>query len=346
MSEISRTLDLPPELWIYIHRLVTSELSPLANLDSVEKDFAMVAIPVTDEEFSRFLKVVCSLGRVYKLWNELTQEILYENVWVKGAEKWPSLSAALERPLARRVRSVRLSTTRFDHNALALRRCPQVEVVFQPYGPEQSWHVFSTEELELPQLFSLKRLYYVGVESLTSRTVLQNILGAAPNLEHVSLSSVSIFNDSIPGPQIAVTAFPHLTSLFDCPTLDPMEHPLLPALQTLSLVGDDLRMPSPPNFLDVLRCCPNLCELRYQVYSRPIAPATLKCVRLHLHDRRGRWPTKPAPYGALEQLLGPAFSSLECIMLDGPGWAMLDYTTWDPTIAHRARGRRLARGFE
>ena len=97
---------------------------------------------------------------VCKLWNVLAQELLYENVWLTDARRWASLSAALQRPdVARHVRSLRLSTARYDHNVEALCYCPQVEMLYQPDYPRPEYldtapdvHAAATTVPQIPLL--------------------------------------------------------------------------------------------------------------------------------------------------------------------------------------------------
>jgi hypothetical protein len=52
--------SLPPELWIYIHRLAVLDISPLAKVYAqadVIKHSAMHDDPVSERELKRFLKV-------------------------------------------------------------------------------------------------------------------------------------------------------------------------------------------------------------------------------------------------------------------------------------------------
>src|ERR1700761_2683878 len=132
-------------------------------------------------------KAARSLVSVCRLWNELAQELLYENVWIADTRRWASLSAALQRPdVARHVRSLRLSTTRYDHNIEALRYCPQVEVLIQPEFPRPE-RLYAAPNVPLPLLHSLRHLYWI--ESEWSSVILEKVLRAAPNLEHIFLTS-------------------------------------------------------------------------------------------------------------------------------------------------------------
>jgi hypothetical protein len=59
-QDLARTMLLPPELWIYIHRLAVSDISPLANVymqDEVVKYSGAPDHPLNDQELQRFLKV-------------------------------------------------------------------------------------------------------------------------------------------------------------------------------------------------------------------------------------------------------------------------------------------------
>ncbi|KAJ7162364.1 hypothetical protein C8R46DRAFT_1353317 [Mycena filopes] len=360
------TLDLPPELWMYIHRLATSNLSPLATVYS-----ARDASPEESEaQLSSFLKAVSSLGRVCRLWKDLTQELLYENIRIT---EWPSLSAALDRPeLARRVRSIRLST-RNDDSVIALRRCPQVEVILQPLC--QTASAIVEADFELPPLPSLKRLYWT--QGPGPCTLLQNVLRAAPNLDHLSFSAVS--NIGSPAIALELPSRPASVSLaglgdwwltgllradfsrlsylaIDCTCRSLLNTPL-PALQHLDLtvdLSDKLIMFSPASLSTILRSCPSLREIRYNAGLPPVAPepqqvaSALACVRLVLPrlDSRTRLLGIPdnlrqAIVTALEQLLGSAFPALERIVIDGPGWEMIDWENWNSVVAHRQRGRRV-----
>ncbi|KAJ7164282.1 hypothetical protein C8R46DRAFT_952995 [Mycena filopes] len=364
------TLDLPPELWMRIHRLATSHLSPLttvyAGRDTPEE---------SESQLSSFLMAAGSLGRVCRLWKELAQELMYENIRIT---EWASLSAALDRPeLARRVRSIRLSTTRDDHSATALIRCPQVEVILRPRGAPSA-SALSPGDFELPPLPALKRLYWT--QTSESCTLLQNVVRAAPNLEHLSLSAdpklganlvaatMAFETPSRPRsislgargdlwvPAIMRADLSRLSHLaMDYMSLESFHTPL-PTLQILEFMANPIppsRVYSAPLHL-ILRRYPNLRELRYDVRGQPIAPqpqqvaTALSCVHLVRpwpNDSLGpsKWSLATAGT-ALEQLLGSAFPALERIVLDGPGWQAIDCDSWDSVMEHRLRGRRVERG--
>ncbi|KAJ7137257.1 hypothetical protein C8R46DRAFT_1138006, partial [Mycena filopes] len=367
------TLDLPPELWMCIHRLATSHLSPLAPVYA-----ARDASPEESEaQLSSFLitwQAASSLGRVCRLWKDLTQELLFENIRIT---EWSSLSAALDRPeLARRVRSIRLSPTRDDYSASALRRCPHVEVILRPrFAPSAS--TSSSGDLKLPPLPALKRLYWT--QTSESCTLLQNVVRAAPNLEYLSLSAdpklgadlvAATLAFEIPSrpmsislgargdlwvPAIMRADLSRLSHLaMDYMSLESFHTPL-PTLQIFEFMANPIppsRVYSAPLHL-ILRRYPNLRELRYDVRGQPIAPqpqqvaTALSCVHLvrpwpNLGMAPSEWSLATAR-AALEQLLGSAFPALECIVLDGPGWQGIDCESWDSVLEHRLRGRRVER---
>ncbi|KAJ6580894.1 hypothetical protein B0H19DRAFT_1228440 [Mycena capillaripes] len=363
------TPTLPPELWICIHRLAVLDISPLAKVyadDDVIKHSATPEDPVNDHQLQRFLRAVCSLRRVCRLWSELAQELLYENVWVN--KRWPSLFSGLEKlHIARLVRSVRLSTTRFDHNALVLQQCTQIEVLVQPEFP-RSERLYSVTEVELPPLLFLKRLYWI--ESWWSSPLLHSVLRAAPNLEHISLSSSSTIGfdpaleptfPSLPHlrtlalPQLSTqcvrallrTDLAQLTHLTITPAhLDWPAFPILPALRTLALVEHPA--PTRVPFPAILAHCPSLCELRHNARAVPVMPdakqtaPALVCVRMHLGDGRTMPPALPL-YATM--LLGPAFGALECVALDGPGWVNrpMPWSQWEQL---QKRGIRVEQGIK
>ncbi|KAJ7663865.1 hypothetical protein DFH06DRAFT_1324377 [Mycena polygramma] len=358
--------SLPPELWMYIHRLALSDLSPLARLyanDGVVRHSTTPDDPVNDRQLQRFLKVACSLRRVCRLWSHLAQELLFENVWVN--KRWSSLSSSLQQSdIARLVRVVRLSTTRFDHNAVVLQQCAaHIEVLVQPEFPRAE-RLYSVAEVELPPLVSLKRLYWI--ESWWSSPLLHSVLRAAPNLEHISLSSSSTIGFD-PGaeppfptlPQLRSLALPQLntqcvrallrtdltqlTHLTIAPAhfaWDPF--PVLPPLCTLALIEHPA--PTRVPFPAILARCPTLCELRYDVRAAPVPPENtqaapaLACIRLHLAPARG-FSTAEGVHAAL--LLGPAFGALERVVLDGSGWSVNERVRCPEWEQLRARGCRV-----
>ncbi|KAJ7199126.1 hypothetical protein GGX14DRAFT_662104 [Mycena pura] len=365
MQERVSLPSLPPELWICIHRLAIEDISPHEFLDPV---YSTPATPdqLDDHSVRRFLKVSLSLVSVCRLWNRLAQELLYENVWLTDTRRWASLSAALQRPdIARHVRSLRLSTTCYEHNVEALRYCPQVEVLVQPELPHPEL-LYAAPSVPLPLLHSLRHLYWV--ESQGSSAILDKVLSAAPNLEHIFLTSpatiIGIRSASTP---IELPNLPHLKSLVL--TWLHMEHAFailrndlqhlthltvnlsdftrdtalsLPALTSLAFVG--LSGPARVPYPTICAHCPALRELRYNasLFSEPpaagqTAPA-LTYIQLYLSAPRLH---RPAYSHFLRFFEAPAFAALERVVLEGFGWAYLARRVKLGAGPLRARGCRV-----
>ncbi|KAJ7199144.1 hypothetical protein GGX14DRAFT_572907 [Mycena pura] len=341
--------SLPPELWIYIHRLATEHVSPFRNAYREVRDPDSKAVtapdPLDDRSVPRFLKAARSLMSVCRLWNELARELLYENVWIADTRRWASLSAALQRPdVAQHVRSLRLSTTRYDHNVEALRYCPQVEMLVQPrfWRPE---YLHTAPDVPLPRLHTLKSLYWA--ESEWSSALLEKVLSAAPNLEHIFLIS----SDSTPsaGTPIEVLNLPHLKSLVLTwlnrenvysilrTDLQHLTHltikpvylewdavSALPALTSLALIGHPEE--TVVSYSTICARCPALRELRYDANFTLQPPAVgqtasaLTYIQLQLWVPRRDYPTYSHFLRFFE---APAFAALERVVLKGPGWIYL-----------------------
>ncbi|KAJ6572282.1 hypothetical protein B0H19DRAFT_681156 [Mycena capillaripes] len=355
--------SLPPELWLFIHRLALSDISPLVEVyseDEIIQYSTTPDYPLNYSQLQRFLEAARSLGCVCRLWSRLAQEFLYENIWVDD-QRWSSLSLALEQPhIARRVRSVRLSSTHFDYNALVLQRCgPHIEVLVLHESP------YHDREISLPLLPSLRRLYWA--ETSSAAPLLGAVVSAAPNLEHLSLTS------TWSGYQVAAPAsFPPLLNLHslalvalstpyvqallrtDMPqlvrlTIAPVylvsgAFPFLPALHTLILAGA-----SSTPFPAILRHCPALRELRYNTFWRATPPevtqtaAKLSCVRLYLSSRLPI-STEMVERNAAALLIRPAFAALQRVVLDGSAWgAFENRCAWAQL---RGRGCRVEAGLE
>ncbi|KAJ7096144.1 hypothetical protein C8R44DRAFT_748992 [Mycena epipterygia] len=321
------TPALPPELWIYIHRLAVSHISPDESKDD----------PLNDRDMQRFLQAARSLARVCRLWNDLARDILYENVLVN--KRFASLSAALEQPeTARLVRNIRLSTTRFDRNAVILRHCPDVELLVQPEFPRPE-RLYAFPPAPLPPFPRLKRLHWI--ESWWSAALLLRVLSAAPNLMHLTLAS----SHTIGSDHTTLCAFPPLPRLASLSvvrlnracvhallhtelpsliylTIDPAS--LLPApfpaLHTLVLepYPAAMRVPfptlAPPNF-------PCLRELQYNVltYRPPTEKATLPalaCVRLHL-PLEAQWAHVETHFRVFLEGPQAVFPALARVVLEG-----------------------------
>ncbi|KAJ7440815.1 hypothetical protein B0H11DRAFT_2098395 [Mycena galericulata] len=176
--------NLPPELWAYIQRLAVTDISPLAKLYSDVDFVATTYEPLDARGLEPFLKTACSFRYVCRLWSQLAQTLLYENILVNDRH-WPSLVSALNRPdIARLVRSVSLSNAQVDSKKFVLHHCPNIEVVIQPY-PARSRSLYSALDILLPPLLSLRRLYWV--DYFPSSSLLRAILAAAPHVEHITL---------------------------------------------------------------------------------------------------------------------------------------------------------------
>ncbi|KAJ7199131.1 hypothetical protein GGX14DRAFT_699859 [Mycena pura] len=340
--------SLPPELWICIHRLAIEDVSPLRKAYREIHDPDNKFKAATAPDARRFLKAARSLMSVCRLWNRLARELLYENVWIADTRRWASLSAALQRPnIARHVRSLRLSTTRYDHNVEALCYCPQVEMLVQPEFPRPEY-LYAAPDVPLPRLHSLKWLYWV--ESEWSSALLEKVLRAAPNLEHIFLTSSGTFPSA--GTPIEVPNLPHLKSLvltwldrenvysilrtdlqhLTHLTINPVylsAVSALPALTSLALIGHPKYALVP--YHTICARCPALRELRYDANIVPEPPGdgqtapALTYIQLHLSN-----PLRH--YSAYSHFLSlfeaPAFAALERVVLDGAGWVDIARCVW------------------
>ncbi|KAJ7836039.1 hypothetical protein B0H14DRAFT_3870904, partial [Mycena olivaceomarginata] len=267
--------DLPAELWMYIHRLALSDISPLAKLHAQDEIIRYIGPehPMSDKDLKPFFKAARSLQRVCRLWAKLAQDLLYENIWVNETRRWPSLSSALLQPeIAILVRNVRLSPTRFHHNEFMLRHCgPHINVLVQPEFPRSERLYTAALPTPLPPLLSLTRVYWI--ETAWSAPLLRAVLAAAPNIQHLSLSSSASIGTGLSAATLPVfPPLPRLQSLVLLPltpfcvhailhatNLAQLTHltiapahlewpalPVLPALRTLTLFDD--RTPAPATF--------------------------------------------------------------------------------------------------
>ncbi|KAJ6572307.1 hypothetical protein B0H19DRAFT_1231808 [Mycena capillaripes] len=358
---------LPPELWIYIHRLALLDISPFAKVSSRGQVIDYISLPddpLNHRELQRFWEAARSLGCVCRLWSMLAQELLYENIWVTD-ERWPSLSLALEQPcIARRVRGMRLSFTDLDRSKLVLQRCgPSIEVLVVPKSlsaSEETSPSLDPISLSLDHLLSLRQLHWMNWPA----PLLHAILSAAPNLEHISISLPATNSNSellAPLPSFPCLRYLRLTypitqrmHVLLSPDMPQLVHltiapvhvasdgfPLLPALHTLVLTSPS----SPTPFPAILRRCPALAELGYGAHLYPIPPeetqtaARLLCVRLSLSTQvfilKGR--------ANVVVLLARAFTSLQHVVFHGSGWAG-KHADWTECIELRARGCRVETG--
>ncbi|KAJ6475200.1 hypothetical protein C8R47DRAFT_1220676 [Mycena vitilis] len=245
------------------------------------------------------------------LWHNLGQELLYENVWVRDNERWPSLHNGLQRTQnARRVRGVRLSSTRPDHNVWVLQRCPHIHVLVLPEAQGRDGDS-GTGVPFLPALPLLKHLYWA--ETSFGAALLPAVLTAAPNVEQISLArkvKTPRFNAQRIDRSAAFPPLPCVRSLSlirvreTClqklwtTTLPQLTHltisraslhetpnrPLFPTLRVLALVTDPAERVS---FPAILHHFPALSELRYDASNPPLiqssGPLAAKLVRVRLH---------------------------------------------------------------
>ncbi|KAF8217609.1 hypothetical protein K438DRAFT_1952495 [Mycena galopus ATCC 62051] len=303
--------SLPPELWLYIHRLAVSHLSPLARLYSDEDVIVKhetTLDPLSNCELLVFLRAACSLRLVCRLWSELAKELLYECIWLNVEGCPPPLYSALQQhDTARLVRSVHLSSGHFENNEVVLRLCgPRTKVIVQPdFSTSEKLYAAAWPEhqLPIPPLFALTHIYWV--ECLWSVFQLNAVLVAAPNLRHLALTSSkhlsSGYIKDLPlqlSPAPVFPPLPHLQTLnvvrlgTDCVhalftpgshfgqlrhlTIAPMhlewaEFPVLRALRVLALVVGSSPTGKIP-FPAILGRCPSLEELRYGARDTPVPP--------------------------------------------------------------------------
>ncbi|KAJ6466619.1 hypothetical protein C8R47DRAFT_1221222 [Mycena vitilis] len=276
------------------------------------------------------------------LWHNLGQELLYENVWVRDNERWPSLHNGLQRTQnARRVRGVRLSSTRPDHNVWVLQRCPHIHVLVLPEAQGRDGDS-GTGVPFLPALPLLKHLYWA--ETSFGAALLPAVLTAAPNVEQISLArkvKTPRFNAQRIDRSAAFPPLPcltHLTisraSLHETPN-----RPLFPTLRVLALVTDPAERVS---FPAILHHFPALSELRYDASNPPLiqssGPLAAKLAPLEDLTPAG------AAHKNAKLLMNPMFPALQRIVLDGPGWGgYVNGTEW---AGLRARGCLVEDGVQ
>ncbi|KAJ7749209.1 hypothetical protein B0H16DRAFT_892730 [Mycena metata] len=348
------SVALPPELWLYIHRIATADTSPMVA--AYTDRYQYVAVPNPLDDMQDFLRDVSSFALVSRLWNSLTSEILYENIRVD--ERFHALYTALERPgTARLVRSVRLSTTRFDHNIAILALCSQLQVVVQPEAStaSRSQALIGAPDLDLnltiPNLESLKHIYWT--HSDMALDLLLKLIPLAPNLEYLFFKNSSIlrsdreFDILAPLSLQRLTLGPlqanliesifrrldvtKLTRLHCIPSffLGFLEIPTLSSLQTLELFGSRSNIPFNVIFLR----CPRLRELRYDVWNRPLETpdeprtAPLPCIRLHSAVTIRNWTYLEPVEAHFDLFLSPKFPRVQRLVLHN-SWHEIVNQSW------------------
>ncbi|KAJ6597327.1 hypothetical protein B0H10DRAFT_2087727 [Mycena sp. CBHHK59/15] len=254
----SATFSLPPEIWLHVHRLATSESSPFAKASADRFQYEPIRDPLKD--MRDFLRDARSFVLVCRMWHGLAKEILYENVRVDA--RFYILYPSLQRPsTARLVHSIKLSTIRFDHNYQILALCPQ--------------------ELELPQFDFLRHIYCSesliaseprgnGLANLAALPALKTL--GLPVLGRSAYATSSLLQMDLRGLTRLQCTSVHLLSL---------EFPFLPSLHTLEIFGSGTTIP----FSSIFTRCPCLRELCYDIWNNVTAPqgeqSTLSCIRLH-----------------------------------------------------------------
>ncbi|KAJ7034586.1 hypothetical protein C8F04DRAFT_568043 [Mycena alexandri] len=348
------SVSLPQELWLYIHRLATADTSPMVA--AYTDRYQYVAVPNPLDDMQDFLHDVSSFALVSRLWNGLTREILYENIRVDG--RFHALYAALERPgTARLVRSVCLSTTRFDHNKAILALCPQLQIVVQPEASttSRSQALVGALGLDLnvtiPNFDCLKHIYWT--HSDVSLNLLLKLISLAPNLEYLfvqvseTLRSEREFDfPALPAlqrltlgplhPTLIVSIFLQLdvttlTRLHCIPTIFKFpEIPTLPSLQTLELFGSRSTIP----FNLIFFRCPRLRELRYDVWNGiletwpdGLRTAPLPCIRLHSAVAFRDWTSTEAIEAHFSLFLSPKFPRVQRLVLHN-SWHQIVNKPW------------------
>ncbi|KAJ7457561.1 hypothetical protein B0H11DRAFT_2286851 [Mycena galericulata] len=326
------SLSLPPEIWLYIHRLATAESSPLAKASTDRFQYTPIRDPLEDME--DLLLIARSFVLVCRLWNSLATEILYENVRVDA--RFHILHASLKKQAtARLVRSIRLSTIRYDHNYQILALCPQVRILVQPDEVSTSMRAnFVTLDayrgVDLPKFDFLRHVYCS--KSLIASGLLHLVLRASPNLEHLFASSTprKVVDDLPALPSLKTLGLPVLgrsasSFLFriDLQGLTRLqctvahlrlpECPFFPSLQTLEIFGSGTTI----EFPDISTKCPCLRELYYEIWNAVSPPRSgeqspLSYIRLH----SGMTPVR---YWAsierhFEVFLSPEFPKLERVV--------------------------------
>ncbi|KAJ7669483.1 hypothetical protein DFH06DRAFT_185200 [Mycena polygramma] len=334
-------VSLPSEVWLQIHRLATSDTSPMVKAQSEAYRYVSVTDPLMD--MHEFLRDALSFALVCRLWNSLANEILYENIRVDG--RFHTLSSVLQRTGATHlVRSVRLSPTRFDHNYAILALCTRLQVIvlpeIMPVSLEEHVACPNLDVLQFPEYRSLKQMYWT--ESAVSAALLRRLIPVAPNLEYLYIQSANLRADQI----LDLPAIPRLRRLglgrlhfpfvytmdlqnltrLTCPASLPNmpQFPVFPSLRTLELFGSRTTL----SFKIIFSRCPRLRELCYDVWNSPVEPEEaqaqppLTCIRLQSAVTVVReWALLEAHFGLF---LSPKFPRLQRLVLHGSWHRVVD----------------------
>ncbi|KAF7333718.1 hypothetical protein MVEN_02328200 [Mycena venus] len=193
--------SLPPETWLYIYRLATSDASPLALCNADRFQYFCITDPLKDVE--HFWRDAYSFALVCKLWNSIATELLYENIRVD--DRFDALCTSLRRPgHGVLVRSVRLSPTRLDQNCIILPLCPRLQVIVKPPATREDVVQFRTLNgdndtalshrlpfhlWKMPFQF-LKHIYWAPTP--LDSALLYNLIWVAPHIEYMFLSSSTV----------------------------------------------------------------------------------------------------------------------------------------------------------
>ncbi|KAJ7908655.1 hypothetical protein B0H13DRAFT_2331161 [Mycena leptocephala] len=339
MTTTGRSISLPPEIWLYIHRLATLDTSPIALAHTDRFQYVPVTDPLKDvQSFWRRFSFVL----VCRLWNSLANEILYENIRVDG--RFHTLYTALERPgIALLVRSVRLSTTRFDYNYAILMLCPRLQVIVQPDAPRAEMLVANLLDGIARGLWSfaptdpggpnLEHLLLTESRSLRAADSL-DFPAFSNSLYRLDLGSVGLNLFS----SIFKVDLQNLTRL-NCPlwALNIQTVPILPSLHILVLFGSRTNIP----FSTIFARCPRLRELCYDVLNAFSDPqgerSLLSCIRLH--SEVWDWSSIERHFGLF---LSPQFPRLQRLVLHGNWYGVVGTARFTPfQDGLRAQGCQL-----
>ncbi|KAJ7328712.1 hypothetical protein DFH08DRAFT_883090 [Mycena albidolilacea] len=360
---------LPAELWLYIHRLATSATSPMVVASADRYRYDPVTDPLTDIE--HFWRQVSSFVRVCRLWNDLANELLYENIRVD--DQFDALCTALQNPVnADLVRSVRLSPTHIEHNYAVLALCPRLQVIVHP---DLTAHDLVLPGVDDPVLtlasHSVKHIYW-SHSHINSTLLLELTAAATPSLESLCITNSTVSTllrsdqETRPFPatnapnlqRLGMVGVPprlaqsilaldlrNLTRLKCSPSLfaisDSGSPVKFPSLRVLELFGSRRAIP----FAAIFARCPRLRELCYDVWNSILSPEgerskTLSCMRLHSAVTVVRdWAPIQSHFALF---ISPEFPSLQRLVLDNSWYRVIDDPLFVPFRDElKARGCRL-----